>query len=219
MSKCHDCTLHSSLSSESCSWGLSWVFIRAELSGRLQRLWARCVVFPLRWHGIGHVWWLIEHENTRRHSRKTWNCQPAFLLCRRVEADSGGQTDDPLDLNTLSLTTPRWQPAEGCWVVSGWVLGNEGLWVPHSQSSLSLCRSSVTPRLMRVYWGCCACLLSQNRAPNAKQQCASTVLPFRSGTQSFFFWQIILERCGKAGLSKTVKINRMEVTFLSNQSI
>lgn len=80
------------------------------------------------------------------------------------------------------LNNPTWQPAERCWVVSGWVLGNEGPWVPHSQSSLSLCRSSVTPRLMRVYWGCCACLLSQNRAPNAKQQCASTVLPFLSST-------------------------------------
>lgn len=83
------------------------------LSGWLRRLWARSVVFPPHWHGLGHVWWLIEHKITCLHSaRKPWNCQPPFLLCSWAETDSGGQTDDLLDLNTLNLTNPCWQPAE-----------------------------------------------------------------------------------------------------------
>lgn len=102
MSKCHDAVSHSTLSSEFCSRGLSCVFIRAELSGWLQRLWARSVVFPLYWRGLGHVWWLIEHETLRHSARKPWNCQPSLLECSRVVTDSGGQTDD--------LTVPCWQP-------------------------------------------------------------------------------------------------------------
>lgn len=108
MSKCHDPTAHFHLSpaAEACP-----VFIWAELSGWLQRLWARSVDFPLHWHDLSYVWWLIEHENTWLHSaRKPWNCQPPFLLCIRVETDSGGPADDLLDstqLNNPMLTTSR----------------------------------------------------------------------------------------------------------------
>lgn len=106
-----------------------------------------------------------------RGSRETVSLP--FLLCNRVETDSGRQTDDLLDLNTLNLTIPCWQPVEKCWVVIGRVLGNESRATSqassHSALPLFLRRSSVKPRLMRVYWGLCVCLLSQNRALSAKQ--------------------------------------------------
>lgn len=157
-------------------------------------LWTRCVVFPLHWRGFGHVWWLIELENTWLHSaRKPWNCQSAFHPSSRAETDSGGQTDDLSGLNTLNLTIPCWQPVEECWVVNGRVLGNTSLSAFQGFShsvlplSLSLCRSSVTLRLMRVYRGLCACLLAQNWALNGKQQCVLVVW----WSFSFYYWILL----------------------------
>lgn len=96
MSRLHDPVGHSARSSEHWSWGLCCVFIRAEFSGWLQWLWASSVVFPLHWRGLGHVWWLIEHENTwRRSARKPWNCQPSLPMCSRVLTQTNRWPNSP----------------------------------------------------------------------------------------------------------------------------
>lgn len=154
------------------------------------------VLFPL---GFGHVWWLIELENTWLHSaRNPWNCQSSFHPSGRVETDSGGQTDDRRGLNTLNWTIPCWQPTEKCWVVNGGVLGNTTLSAfqgfSHSALPLSLqviSHTQVNESLLRP-----VCLFTLLKLRKTEWK---TVVCIGGSTHFSWVFHFILGYCSSSG--------------------
>lgn len=166
------CSLFQRISSGACCWSLSCVYMCRGFRVVTVALGSFCCFLCTGMALATFDGWL----NMKTLGCILWGSRETvmlpFPLCSRVDwqwwIDRRSSRPQHSKVNNPSLTTSR-KVLSGKWTSFGKWQSLYFSGSPHTLPTLSPCRSSITPRFMRVYWSLCACLCSLNRPVNGKQ--------------------------------------------------